>query len=393
MSWFYNAPTPSASARKQQASKKIKQLRARGREVDPVGELPHRTKIATSFWGAAWCKHLESYSDFATRLPRGRSYVRNGAVLHLGIEAGVITALVQGTEVYEETITIQPLEPAKWERIQARCRGKIASLIELLQGRISDEIMRIVTDKQDGLFPSPREIHLSCSCPDYADMCKHVAAVLYGVGARLDTRPELLFKLRGLDHNSLIAAAAAETSVAISSRPPGSKERRRLSAGSSLNDIFGADIEASEPVAEDVAAKPQQIDPVPVSPTEVATIEAELEGEPKLQNPDFHYPVIVTMKYLREKERKREKEAASKLLKLKKLHPRPPRTAPFVHTGNTVKALRMRLDMSHKRLAKKLKVTEQTLHRWEAAGDAKLTIREPGLSALTALEDMYPPAP
>ncbi|MEN9974062.1 MAG: hypothetical protein RLZZ282_68, partial [Verrucomicrobiota bacterium] len=266
MSRFFYKPYVPVAQRKVQGQKKIKALEKKGRTIEPLGELTHRTKIATSFWGHAWCKHLETFSDYENRLPRGRTYVRNGSVLHLSIAPGTVTALVQGSELYEETITITPLSAPKWKAIQARCQGKIGSLIELLQGKISDEIMAIVTDPNDGLFPKPKEIKLNCSCPDWAVMCKHVAAVLYGVGARLDSQPELLFKLRGVDHNDLISAAAASHSTLASSSQPTS--RRRSLDPSKLADVFGIDLE--NPPSPKTAPQKPAAPPKPAAPQKPA---------------------------------------------------------------------------------------------------------------------------
>jgi uncharacterized Zn finger protein len=164
-------------------------------------------KIATSFWGKAWCSNLERYSDYASRLPRGRSYVRNGQVIDLQIAAGKVVAQVSGSELYQTTIAITPVKAVQWKAICSDCAGSIDSVVELLQGRLAQGVMDRVCRQGDGLFPGPREIKLSCSCPDGARMCKHVAAVLYGVGARLDHEPHLLFVLRGVDQNELIAGA------------------------------------------------------------------------------------------------------------------------------------------------------------------------------------------
>ena len=162
----------------------MERLRKKGADVQPV-RLTGR-KIASTFWGEAWCEHLESFSDYENRLPRGRTYVRNGSVCHLAIQKGKIEAKVSGSSLYTVKIDIRTLPPAKWKSLKARCAGQVGSLLELLQGKLSDRVMTIVTDRDEGLFPSPKEIQLSCSCPDWATMCKHVAAVLYGVGARLD---------------------------------------------------------------------------------------------------------------------------------------------------------------------------------------------------------------
>ena len=94
---------------------------------------------------------------------------------------------------------------AQWNSICADCAGGIDSLVELLQGRFSKGVMERICRQGTGLFPKPAEIRFSCSCLDHASMCKHVAASLYGVGARLDAKPELLFRLRGVNENDLVA--------------------------------------------------------------------------------------------------------------------------------------------------------------------------------------------
>ena len=167
--------------------------------------------IARSFWGRRWCAHLESFSDYANRLPRGRSYARNGSILKLDVLSGAVVARVSGSRArpYVVTVRIKRLPAAVWEAIKTRCSGRIGSVLELLRGSLSDEVMAIVTDPDAGLFPKPREITLECSCPDWANMCKHVAGVLYGIGHRFDASPELLFRLRKVDPAELIAAELA----------------------------------------------------------------------------------------------------------------------------------------------------------------------------------------
>ncbi len=225
--------------RRIQAGTKMDSLRKKGVDIQPV--VIEGRKIAKTFWGEAWCDHLESFSDYANRLPRGRTYVRNGSVCHLEINQGEILAKVAGSELYNLRIQIKTLPTAKWNAIKGRCAGQVGSLLELLQGRLSDHVMQVVTDRNDGLFPSPGEISLKCDCPDWAVMCKHVAAVLYGVGARLDRQPELLFKLRGVDHEELIAADAEAAVSAATSRGTS----KRLSGGE-LSDVFGIDLDASD---------------------------------------------------------------------------------------------------------------------------------------------------
>ena len=192
----------SVAKRRQTSARLVENLKKKGQAINPVvieGRL-----IAKTFWGKHWCKNLESYSDYANRLPRGRTYVRNGSVLDLNISAGEITALVSGSSLYKVKIMISKLVDSKWQSLVKECSGKIESLIELLQGKFSKAVMEVITRPEKGLFPHPQDIKLSCSCPDYADMCKHVAAVLYGVGTRLDEQPETLFLLRQTDHRDLL---------------------------------------------------------------------------------------------------------------------------------------------------------------------------------------------
>ena len=224
--------------RRRKALKKMDSLRKKGRVITPVS-IEGRT-IAKSFWGKAWCENLESYSDYENRLPRGRTYVRNGSVVDLQIAASEITALVSGSEIYEIKVEILPVAKPRWKSICEDCAGSIDSLVELLQGRLSKGVMERISQQQTGLFPSPKEIKLSCSCPDWAEMCKHVAAVLYGVGARLDQQPELLFRLRAVNEKELIASAGK-------SLPSVKKATAKVLGGEDLSKLFGLDLAESVP--------------------------------------------------------------------------------------------------------------------------------------------------
>jgi uncharacterized Zn finger protein len=204
--------------------------------------------ITTTFWGNAWCENLERYSDFENRLPRGRTYVRNGSVIDLRIEKGKIQALVSGSDLYTVTIAIKPLPASAWQALKKACAGQIASLLELLQGKLSGGVLKIITDPKNGLFPKPGEISLNCSCPDWANLCKHVAATLYGVGARLDHRPELFFLLRGVDHRELIADAGKAVAIADTAVAADTLE------ADAIADVFGIGIDvpaAAQPATFD----------------------------------------------------------------------------------------------------------------------------------------------
>lgn len=251
MSFYSWRPYVSVTERRARARKEMEKLRKKGKDIQPV-ELDGR-KIAASFWGKAWCDHLESFSDFENRLPRGRTYVRNGSVCHLEIKAGSIEAFVSGSELYKVAIEIKPLIHRTWDALKTKCQGQIGSVLELLQGRLSNHVMEVVSHREQGLFPQPDEIQLKCSCPDWATMCKHVAAVLYGVGSRLDHRPELLFVLRGVDAGELISAEVAlPTGAAVAAE-------ETIEEGA-LAGIFGVDIETSDTIGPPIAAKAGKMD-------------------------------------------------------------------------------------------------------------------------------------
>ena len=242
--YYQFRPYVSVAKRRQRALSEMSKLRKKGTEVQPI-EIEGRL-ITRTFWGNSWCEHMESLGDFANRLPRGRTYVRNGSVCHLAIERGKVAAIVSGSELYNVNVTIKELRAASWRSVKKRTSGQIGSLIELLQGKFSDNIMKVVTDPRSGMFPLKKEISYRCSCPDWASMCKHVAAVLYGVGARLDAQPELLFMLRGVDHEELITAPT-ESSVAAATKRGG---RRRTVASADLADVFGIDMADEEGTSE-----------------------------------------------------------------------------------------------------------------------------------------------
>ena len=208
------APYVPVAERRRRAERAVAKLRRTGPPAEPV-TIAGRV-IATTFWGRAWCDNIESYRDYESRLPRGRTYVRNGSVVDLQITSGRITAFVSGTELYSVAISIKETARSQWRAICADCTGGIDSLVELLQVRLSMIVMDRLCRQQSGLFPRPADIRFSCSCPDHASMCKHVAAVLYGVGARLDQKPELLFRLRAVDENDLVARI--ETALPMSKK-------------------------------------------------------------------------------------------------------------------------------------------------------------------------------
>ena len=241
--WGWKQYVPVAQ-RRRLALRKTEQLRKRGRSTSPV-VIEGRT-IAKTFWGKAWCENLERYSDFRNRLPRGRTYLRNGSVIDLQVVPGEVRALVSGSNIYDVVVKITPVSKTRWKSICKDCSGRIDSVVELLEGRFSSAVMERICREKTGLFPMPHEIALSCSCPDWASMCKHVAAVLYGVGARLDQQPELLFRLHELDEKELIRKAG--TALPLAKKPlPG-----KILEGTDLSELFGLEM-AQEVVLDDTA--------------------------------------------------------------------------------------------------------------------------------------------
>jgi len=209
VSWGYGYySTPSVGEQKRQAEKRLAKLRKKDPEIQPIAI--EGNKIANTWWGMAWCKNLERYADYENRIGRGRSYVKNGLVLDLRIFEGVIHAQVSGSGVYKIRIKIDKLPEKKWKLIARQCANRIDSLAALAEGKFPEEFGESFMQQGSGLFPSPKEIHMDCDCPDWANMCKHIAAALYGVGAKLDTDPLLFFTLRSIDPASLIKKSVDE---------------------------------------------------------------------------------------------------------------------------------------------------------------------------------------
>ncbi len=329
-------PYVSVAQHRAKATREVEKLRKKGVCIRPI--VIKGQTIARSFWGKGWCDHLESFSDYDNRLPRGRSYVRNGSVCHLEINAGCIEAMVSGSKLYRVKIDIKALQKDKWEHIKKACSGQIGSLIELLQGKLSDQVMQVVTQRQEGLFPLPNEISLGCSCPDYATMCKHVAAVLYGVGNLLDADPKLLFTLRGVDPQGLITAG-----VTMPHQPV---DREAGLSDDAVADIFGIDIDAGD--------VPQPL---------VQPARAVKAGKAAFQKRTASTP-----------SQPRKAKPSSKSRK-------------FVPMGPRVAGLRKRAGMTIAQFAERLGVTSASVYRWENTR-GKVNLHARNLAALQALHEL-----
>ena len=242
MSFWSYKPHVSVGARQKLAEKAVAKAKKAGLIYSPIAAS--RGAIAKTVWGKAWCDNLEQYSDYETRLPRGRTYMRNGSVIDLQLNPGNVQARVMGSSLYTISVTIKPVAAPQWKAICTDCSASIDSLVELLQGKLAAPVMARISTPKTGLFPAPSDISFDCDCPDGARMCKHVAAVLYGVGARLDEQPELLFKLRQVDAKDLVVQAIGGLPTA--GKKPASS---RVINDADLADVFGLEMdEAPEEV-------------------------------------------------------------------------------------------------------------------------------------------------
>lgn len=364
--------------RRAKARREMDKLRKKGKNIQPV-TIDGRT-IARSFWGKGWCDHLESFSDYANRLPRGRTYVRNGSVCHLDIQPGRIEAMVSGSELYNIDIRIKELQAATWTSIKDKCTGRIGSMLELLQGKLSDQVMAIVTDRRHGLFPQPGEITLDCSCPDWAGMCKHVAAVLYGVGSRLDSQPELLFLLRDVAAEELIAAEMALP------------EADAVTAGNALADdqlgaIFGIDLD-TETDTPPVPPTPLKKQPRATRHVTAAKTWQQAHAAPGPKTIPAVPPVARSPQTSRKRSRQEpspQSMPTTRRAAAKVAISTPPKIRP---TGKSVARLRRQQGLSVVQFAAQLGVSPTTVYRWEAT-QGPLTLQARLLNALATLQQQH----
>lgn len=350
MSYYgWGAPYVTVAERRAKARKHLEKLKKKGLTVQPV-QLSGR-KIAASFWGKGWCEHMESFSDYNNRLPRGRTYVRNGSVCHLDITNGCIEAIVSGSELYNVKITITPLHKNKWAAVRSACSGKIASLIDLLRGRLDQGVMEVVSDRKEGLFPLPGEMKFDCNCPDWASMCKHVAAVLYGVGARLDHAPEMLFMLRGVNHEELV-----DVSAALEDTTRKGSSRRRIAA-TGIADVFGIDLAETNKVNDEVSS-------VPPRKSISGTTSKSTAVRPKPSARSIKNPT----------------KRATRTGKKKDPSPQSPFPEPI--TGDAIYAWRSSLGETQAQFALRLKISAGSVSGWEKKKEKPIGLQRRTLVAL-----------
>lgn len=236
---YYEAfpPYVPVAQRRAKAEKQLRQMQKKHPHLKPV--ILTGTSLASTWWGKSWNSNLERYADYSNRIGRGRSYVRNRAVLDLQITSGKVTALVQGSrpQPYKIAITIGTLSASHWSSIRQSCAGRLDSLSELLAGKFPQALKDLFFEKGAGLFPAPCDIHFDCSCPDWASMCKHIAAALYGVGARLDEDPALFFTLRGINIDDLITQTLTDTAQTLLGKAE--RQSQNILQDVDLGDVFG----------------------------------------------------------------------------------------------------------------------------------------------------------
>lgn len=231
----------SVDQKKAQAQERIKKLIKKGEKIEPV--YIEGKSIANTWWAKAWNKNLQLYADYTNRIGRGSSYVRNGFVLDLKISNGLVTALVSGKKIYNIHIDIAPLSITKWNTIKELCKGKIESVTELCSGKFPKDLILVFTDKDMGLFPSLNEMKFYCNCPDYAKMCKHISAVLYGIGARFDSDPNLFFTLRNVNISDLISVVVKEKTKSIIEKAKIKSKGTKILSDANLSSMFGVEVE------------------------------------------------------------------------------------------------------------------------------------------------------
>jgi uncharacterized Zn finger protein len=234
-------PYVPVAQRRAKAEKQLRQMQKKNPRLKPV--ILTGNSLASTWWGKSWNSNLERYADYSNRIGRGRSYVRHHAVLDLQLASGKITALVQGSrpQPYKIAITIGTLSADNWRSIRQACEGHFDSLSELLAGKFPQALKDLFFEKGAGLFPAPRDIHFDCSCPDWASMCKHIAAALYGVGARLDEDPALFFTLRGINIDDLITQTLTDTAQTLLGKAE--RQSQHILQDVDLGDVFGIQLD------------------------------------------------------------------------------------------------------------------------------------------------------
>lgn len=204
------------------------------RVKDGIKTKKEHGAIGETWWSKRWISVLESF-NMGTRLTRGRSYARQGQVISIDVELGQVKAKVQGSmpKPYNVKIGLQPLSSQDWEKVIEAMASQALFAAKLLAGEMPQNIEEAFGAVHLSLFPtSLKDLDTKCSCPDYANPCKHIAAVYYLLAERFDEDPFLIFKLRGRTKEQIIAALRekrtaslpAETTTSPTPTPSAEKE-------------------------------------------------------------------------------------------------------------------------------------------------------------------------
>lgn len=214
MSWYYNYK-PSKPIQTQEGIKTKSQ----------------RGDFVKNWWATRWIEAVERVMD-AGRLRRGRSYARAGQVLAVEESAGGVTARVQGSRrtPYKVTIEVKPLSDAQWTAVFSALSERAIFTAELLNGQMPQNIEEAFAAAGVSLFPGRGELTAGCSCPDWASVCKHIAAAQYILAERFDDDPFLLFRLRGRTQEQALAALRAQHGPADDEPQPEAETAAPLTA-------------------------------------------------------------------------------------------------------------------------------------------------------------------
>lgn len=234
MIWDYEdgEKRPGKDALRKKINNRLEELKEDLAVDLPALACPARGNLCKSFWGRTWCRHLDSFSHWEQRLPRGRRILRSGNVYGLTVEPGLIHAYVASDDLYEVRISVTPMNDELWEKITKSAGSQAFSLLDLWEGRLSDTLLEVLTCREDGLFPQPGDVRICCQCMDWADVCDHGAAVLYGTGILFENTPELLFRLRGIDPAQLRKNTPLPTP----------DDHNNILQEKDLSDVFGIEI-------------------------------------------------------------------------------------------------------------------------------------------------------
>ena len=212
-----------------------------------------RGKFGDTWWAGRWIEMLESFG-WDTRLQRGRSYARRGQVLEYDLSPGLVTSKVQGSRAkpYDIEIKVEPLSAKEWDQVSEAMAGQAIFAAKLLAGEMPQNIEDAFAATELSLFPeSPQDIDTFCSCPDWANPCKHIAAVYYILGEEFDRDPFMIFRLRGIRQEELTAALRAKRSaeVAPGTGETGEAEEPPADPVQPLEECLGRFWEAGEDLA------------------------------------------------------------------------------------------------------------------------------------------------